>query len=89
MALIVTLSSGLAIGANILVANQIGQNKRDNISEIVHTSVVLAALAGIVGLIIGQCVAFPLLRMIRTPQEIFASAESYLLYGIFFQKSSS
>ena len=59
VALIVTLSSVLTIGANILVANQIGQNKRDNISEIVQTSVVLAVLAGIIGLIIGQCVAFP------------------------------
>lgn len=78
VALIVTLSSVLTIGANILVANQIGQNKRDNISEIVQTSVVLAVLAGIIGLIIGQCVAFPLLRMIRTPQEILAAAESYL-----------
>ena len=38
----------------------------------------LAVLAGIIGLIIGQCVAFPLLRMIRTPQEILAAAESYL-----------
>ena len=75
VALIVTLSSVLTIGANILVANQIGQNKRDNISEIVQTSVVLAVLAGIIGLIIGQCVAFPLLRMIRTPQEILAAAE--------------
>lgn len=78
VALIVTLSSGLAIGANILVANQIGQNKQDDISEIVQTSVVLAALSGIIGLIIGQCVALPLLRMIRIPQEIFFAAESYL-----------
>lgn len=78
VALIVTLSSGLAIGANILVANQIGQNKKEKLSEIVQSAVVFAMIAGMIGFIIGQCVTFPLLRMIRTPQEIFSSAENYL-----------
>ncbi len=78
VALIVTLSSGLAIGANILIANQIGQNRLDNISEIVQTSVVLAVLAGVIGLMIGECITSPLLKLIQTPQEIFSAAESYL-----------
>ena len=78
VALIVTLSSGLAIGANILIANQIGQNKREKLSDIVQSAILLAIIAGITGIVIGQCIAFPLLRMIRTPQEILASAESYL-----------
>ena len=78
VALIVTLSSGLSIGANILIARQIGQNQWDSVSEIVQTSVILAVIAGILSLLFGQSITLPLLRLIQTPGEILASAELYL-----------
>lgn len=78
IALIVTLSSGLSIGANVLVAAQIGKNKWEDLSEIACTSIVLALLIGMIGLVMGQYAAGPLLKLIQTPEEIFSSAENYL-----------
>lgn len=78
IALIVSLSSGLAIGVNVLIANQIGQRKTDKIPEIIHTAVWLAVIIGIAGLFIGQCITRPLLSLIQTPDKIIGLAEIYL-----------
>lgn len=78
IALIVSLSSGLAIGVNVLIANQIGQKKTDKIPEIIHTAVWLAVIIGIAGLVIGQCITRPLLSLIQTPDKIIGFAEIYL-----------
>ena len=78
IALIVTVSSGLSLGANILIANHIGQNKTTQMPAVVQTSMLLASLVGIIGLLLGQAAAAPLLRLIRTPSGIFDEAKLYL-----------
>ena len=78
VALIVTLSAGLSLGANILLAEHIGRGEHRHIPAIVQTAILLATAAGVCGLMIGQGIARPLLRLIRTPADIFPAAESYL-----------
>lgn len=78
IALIVTLSSGLSIGINILVANKIGQKKLNNIISIVQTSVVFAFIFGVAFAILGQAVTLPLLKLIQTPANIMSAAQIYL-----------
>ena len=78
IALIVTLSQGLSVGVNIAVASRIGKNKTECIPSVVHISLVLAVIIGFLGLFFGQAIAGPLLRIIKTPTEIFSSAEQYL-----------
>ena len=78
IALIVTVSSGLAIGANILIANNTGRSRTEEMPAAVQTSMLLACLVGIIGLLLGQTGAAPLLRLIRTPSGIFDEAELYL-----------
>lgn len=78
IALIVTLSSGLSVGTNVIIANRIGTKKLNTISEIVNTSIILAIMAGLVGLIFGQCMVRPLLHLIKTPASIIDFAEIYL-----------
>lgn len=78
IALIVTISSGLSIGANIMIANHIGQNKTAEIPAAVRTSMLLAGFVGILGLLLGQAAAAPLLRLIQTPSGIFDEAKRYL-----------
>ena len=46
IALIVTLSSGLSIGANILIANRIGRNEAKELPAAVQTAMILAVLRG-------------------------------------------
>ena len=70
IALIVTVSSGLSIGANVLTAGRIGRGRTAELPAIVQTAVLLSLLVGIFGL---------LLRLIQTPEDIFRDAEQYLL----------
>ncbi len=78
IALIVTVSSGLSIGANILVAGRIGKNRKDKIPSAIRTTVVLSVIIGIFGMILGQFVAEPLLRLIQAPDGILQEATQYL-----------
>ena len=80
IALIVTLSSGLSIGANILIANRIGQNEIDELPAAVQTAMLLAALIGMAGLLLGQAAAAPLPELIQTPNSIFEEAALYLRF---------
>ncbi len=78
IALIVSISSGLSIGANILIANDIGKNKEAEIPAAVQTSLLLACLLGSIGLLLGQGIAAPLLQLMQTPSDIFHEAKLYL-----------
>lgn len=78
IALIVTVSSGLSMGANIMVANQIGRKETEKAPDAVQTAMLLAFLIGVAGLLLGQGLASALLRLIQTPERIFGMAERYL-----------
>lgn len=78
IALIVSLSSGLSLGVNVLIAQQIGQNKKDNLASIIQTSMALAIIIGMIGLFIGQCISTPLLLLIKTPADILEASTLYL-----------
>ncbi len=78
IALIVTLSSGLSMGVNVLIANYIGRREPEKIPKAVQTAMLLAALMGLGGLALGQGIAAPLLGLIQTPEEIFSDAVGYL-----------
>lgn len=82
VALIVTLSSGLSIGVNVLVAKYIGENKTEKIKSAVGFSLLLASAIGIIVLLFGQVIASPLLRLIKAPNDILPLAALYL--KIFF-----
>lgn len=78
IALIVTVSSGLSMGANVLIANQIGRDERDKTPASIQTALLLAVFIGVLGLAGGQLAAAPLLRLIQTPASIFHAAKLYL-----------
>lgn len=78
IALIVTLSSGLSIGVNLLIANQIGRNRQDELPSAIRTTFLLSLILGGFGAILGLGAAKPLLRLIRTPEHILSSATLYL-----------
>lgn len=78
IALIVSLSSGLSVGANVLIARQIGQHKDHNMISLIQTIILLGIAIGAIGLIIGQCISAPLLMLIKTPPDILDTAIIYL-----------
>ena len=78
VALLVTLSAGLATGANVLIAKYIGENRTEHISGALHTALRFALFSGICGALLGQFIARPLLAAIQTPTDILDSAILYL-----------
>lgn len=78
VALLVTLSAGLSIGSNVLIARCIGEKRTDKIHEIINTSIVAALIIGILFTMCGLIISRPLLVLIKTPDEILTSAVRYL-----------
>ncbi len=78
VALIVSLSAGLAVGANVVIAHLIGSAQREKITVAVHTSMLYSLIAGFLLGIAGIFAAEPLLKLINTPDNIFSSAVLYL-----------
>ena len=78
VALLVSLSLGLAVGANVLLARCIGGERKDAIGEVIHAALGLALLLGIIGALVGQWLARPLLTLIHTPEGILDQAVLYL-----------
>lgn len=78
VALIVTVSSGLSIGANVLVANLIGKGDQKDIPKVISTTMIMSILIGLIGLALGQIIANPLLRFIHAPEAILQDASLYL-----------
>ncbi len=78
IALIISLSSGLSVGVNVLIAHQIGLKKTDSIASTVQTSLSLAVIIGFLGLFVGQFISVPLLSLIKTPSDILDTSVLYL-----------
>ena len=78
VALLVTVSSGLAVGANVRIAHCIGEGNPEKIPSILHTALLLAAVLGLGGALVGQGAAAPLLRLLNTPESILPLAVLYL-----------
>ena len=76
--LIVGLFMGLSVGAGVLVAHGIGANDRERVQKVVHNSVLLAAVLGVVVAVVGFIFAPQLLRLMDTPETVLASATLYL-----------
>lgn len=77
-AFVVSLSSGFAVGVNVLIARFIGQNKKNNIREVVYSSLILSVIAGFVLSVVGIAVSKPLLILIKTPENVLSPAILYL-----------
>lgn len=76
--LMLNLFVGISIGANVVIANFIGQNKKENISKTVHTSMMVAVISGIFLLVLGLLIAEPVLGLMDTPEDIMEQAVLYL-----------
>lgn len=77
-AMFVSLSAGLAVGANVLISRFIGAGEWSRVSRAISTSVMTALISGIVLLISGELSASLLLELIHTPDEIIPDAVTYL-----------
>lgn len=80
--LVLSLFNGLAVGVNILCSNLRGAGEAKRLRITMHTSLVLAAMAGIFLLVVGQFLTRPLLQLMNVPADMLDLACLYV--KIFF-----
>ena len=78
ISLLVNLFVGIALGANVVIANAIGRRDKETVTKAVHTSIIVALLAGIGVSIAGELAAKPLLVSLQVPDDVFQEALLYL-----------
>ena len=76
--LIVNLFIGIALGANVVIANAIGCGDDKAVKRAVHTSIVFSVLGGAAVALLGQLIASPLLGILNVPEDVFPYALLYL-----------
>lgn len=76
--LLLNIFIGIALGANVVIANAIGRGDKETVSRAVHTSIVAAVLGGIIVGLLGQLLAEPVLSMLQVPEDVFPLTLKYM-----------
>ena len=76
--LIVNVFMGLSVGTSVVVAQDYGAGKSDDVSKSVHTSIAVSIISGIVVMIIGLVLCEPLLSIMGTPDDIINLSVLYM-----------
>lgn len=76
--LILNLFIGIALGANVVIANAIGRDDKQTVQKAVHTSMVVSVIGGVLVAIIGEIIAEPLLTALNVPNDVLELALLYL-----------
>lgn len=76
--LMVEVFVGLTSGAAVIVAQFYGAGDRKNLDRTIHTSYAFALTVGILTGLLGIFVSEPVLRLMKTPEELMADSTIYL-----------
>lgn len=69
---------GLSIGANVLTAQAYGAHDDEAVSKIIHTSILLSLLSGLLLTVVGLFVTKPLLALMGTPDNVLELSSLYM-----------
>ena len=75
--LLINLFVGVSIGTNVLVARYYGARDVEGIEEPVNTSIITAAVGGVVLVFIGFFASQPLLALMGTPADVIDQSVLY------------
>ena len=76
--LLTTFFIGLSVGSNVLVANYIGANQKEDLKKTVHTSISVGLISGIALTVLGFFLAPVVLKAMKTPGDVLPLAVTYL-----------
>lgn len=76
--LLVNLFMGLSLGANVVIAQNIGAEKFDRVHDAVHTAFLLALIVGAALCGIAQVLVNPVFEWLAVPEAVAPMAETYL-----------
>lgn len=76
--LLVNLFIGLSVGVNVLVAGYYGGGKEEEVSETVHTAVIVSVVGGVLLAVLGFVLAKPCLTLMDTPADVIDLSVLYM-----------
>lgn len=76
--MLTNLFIGFSVGANVLVARFYGAKREEDISETVHSAVVLSLVCGLGLMVFGMAVAPRILVLMGTPHDVLSQAVLYI-----------
>ena len=82
VSLLINTFVGIALGANVVIANYIGQGDYERVEKATHTSLVLAVICGFIVAAGGIAAAGPAIDILGVPEEVAGYSRLYL--RIFF-----
>lgn len=85
VSLLINTFVGIAIGANVVIANYIGQGDEKRIEKATHTALVMSLVCGAVVAVAGLFIAEPAVELLGVPEEVASYSVLYL--KIFFAGS--
>ena len=77
--LLLVLLMGISTGAGIMVSQYYGAHDRANLSKTVGNCLTLTVIASVIIMVVGLIATYPILEMLKTPDEIIADAHTYLI----------
>ena len=69
---------GIALGANVVIANAIGKKDEKTIHKAVHTAIIMSVVGGFLVMILGEVFIGYLLKMLNVPQDVLPYALLYI-----------
>ncbi len=75
--LIVNIFIGFSVGANVVVAREIGARNSEGTQKAVHTSLVMAVVFGLLGMVIGLLAAKPVMQAMGNTGSLLTLAVRY------------
>lgn len=76
--LLINVFMGLSIGTNVLAAQGYGAKNAEDVSDTVHTSILLSLVSGAILIVVGILFSRPLLELMATPEEVLGQAALYM-----------
>ncbi|MBO4885428.1 MAG: MATE family efflux transporter [Clostridia bacterium] len=75
---VVGFCAGLATGASVVISQRYGAHDQAGLGKAVHTTITVTFLLSLVATLIGQVIIDPMLRFMKTPDDVFAESHCYL-----------
>lgn len=76
--LLINVFIGLSIGSSVVTAKYYGAKDTKNVSETVHTSILVSLISGLALIFIGMFLSKPLLLLMGTPENVIDQASLYM-----------
>lgn len=76
--LITNLFIGLSAGVSVSVAQYYGARDDKNVSQVVHTAILISGILGVIASIIGLFLAKPMLVLMDTPDDVIEYSTLYM-----------